>query len=160
MSPRNVIQSYKKVINIAPASVAAGVANPTNIVVGVDSVAAGQTSATDANCPTGCLVKFIEMQFTISNLVAVTMNVHYAVEYILSGQAFVNPNVIGGSPIRNQVLKQGLFMVGKEQNSNHVIRFKIPSKFQRLREGMAWKLIVQADQVSSQTGQHIYKFYR
>ncbi len=157
---RPVISSFKYVVNNAPASLAASVANTRNIATGTDTVAAGQTAPTGTSVPTGSIIKFLELHYTVSNLVSVTMNVHVGLQYTLSGQSIVLPNVVGGSAQRNQVVHQALFMVGKEQNSTHIIRFKVPKQFQRIREGMTWKLVILADQVSSQTSQFIYKFYR
>ena len=156
---RQVIQSYKKVINHAPASRTTG-KQAFGISTGVDSVAAGQTSATDTQVPTGSVIKFIEIQFSVSNLVSVSMFQWIAIQQLRSGQSSIAPNVVGGDPQRNQVHFQKMIQVGKDQNSNMTIRFKVPKKFQRVREGDIWEFTTIADQVSSSAVQIIYKFYR
>ncbi len=155
-----VVQSFKKVINDAPASVAAGVLNQHIATQGVDSVAAGQTTAIDFQVPTGAVIKYIEWQLAIQNLVNVAAFAHIAIYHQHSGQGTINPNVVGGNPLRNQIFHQSLFCVGQNQNVNRVFKFKVPKKFQRVREGDLWKLLIIVDQISTQVGQTIYKFYR
>ncbi len=157
---RPVIQSYKKVINEAPASTAAGINRQFIAATGVDSVAAGQTSAIDNQVPTGSIIKYILFELTVGNSTLANVFAHVAIQYLLTGQGNVSPNIVGGSGQRNQVLHQDMFAVQQSQNTNRQYKFKIPKKFQRLREGMSWRLILQADLLTSSAGQIIYKFYR
>ncbi len=159
-SIKTVIQSFKKVINVAPTSRLAATTIGDNITVGTDSVAAGQTGPTDAAVPTGSVLKFIEIQFTVGNLVLVNDFVHWALGLYHSGQTPPSPIVIGGSPLRNQIHRQGMFTVGQQQNSTHVIKFKIPPRFQRVREGDFWQFTRNYSAVSTDALQIIYKFYR
>lgn len=159
-SPRPVIQSFKKVLNFAGTSQSAGTTIQKDLVIGVDSVAAGQTGVTDANVPTGAIVKYIEITLCVTNLVAVSDFVHVAIQQLHSGQTKVSPQTVGGNPQRNQVFFQQMFSVGKEQNSTHVYRFKIPKKFQRVREGDKWIFTSIYSVVSTDILQAIYKFYR
>jgi len=158
-TPRAVIQSYKKVLNFGPGSESAGAVHNT-LVVGQDSVAAGQTGVEDANVPTGSIVKYIEIQFQITNLVSVSAVCTTAIQMVLNAQTAINPKTVGGNPQRNQVMNQRQFMIGKDQNSNHVYKFKVPPKYQRVREGMKWQFSVNCDVVSGQSLLVIYKFYR
>lgn len=158
-SPRSVVQSYKKVINLAPASVAAGI-TAQDMAVGVDSVAAGQTSAIDANVPTGCIIKEFVIQFSCANLVSVATFCWFTVQYLLSGQGNANPQIVGGHAQRNQVMFQTLRNIGKDQNFNIQLRIKVPKKFQRMREGMRWRAVWDIDQIHTEAMQVIYKFYR
>lgn len=157
--PRNVTQSFKKVINLAPASAAAGI-TAQDLVVGVDGAAAGQASAVDANVPTGSIVKEFVIQFSCANLVSVATFCWFTVQYLLSGQSNANPQIIGGHAQRNQVLFQTLRNIGKDQNFNIQLRIKIPKKFQRVREGMRWRAVWDIDQTHTEALQAIYKFYR
>lgn len=156
---RPVIQSYKKVIDIPQTAQAAGVVQKV-ISTGVDSIAAGQTSATDPNVPTGSVIKYIEIQYSCINLTAVAHTHGWAIEKLHSGQGNVGPFVVGGSPIRNQVHRMGLMMMGANQNNNRTIKFKIPKKFQRVREGDSWVFITDANLVYTDAARFIYKFYR
>ncbi len=158
-SPRSVIQSFKKVINHAPASLTTAT-QTWKASTGTDSVAAGQTSATDFAVPTGSIIKYIEFQWCQQNLVNVAAFTHLQVIRLHSGQVTVAPNAVGGSPIRNQVHHQECFCLGQNQNVNRVIRFKVPKKFQRVREGDIWQLNTITDQVSTGVCQILYKFYR
>lgn len=155
-----VIQSYKKVLNVAPASVAAATQTNTPMTSGVDSVAAGQTSVTDPQVPTGAVVKFIEIQLSVQNLVNIAAFGHVAIQLLRSGQAQIAANAVGGNPQRNQVFHLDMFSLGTNQNVNRKYRFKIPRSFQRIREGDSWQFSFTADQIRTEAYQIIYKFYR
>ncbi len=157
---RPVIQSYKKVINHAPASHTAGTNISFNLTSGIDSVAAGQTSVTDVGVPTGAVIKYIEIQFAAGNSTATPLFLHIAIEQLLSGQALVPPNAVGGNPLRNQVFHQALYQIGERESFNRTFKFKIPKQFQRVREGTSWRLITTGDVVWNSAVQVIYKFYR
>lgn len=156
----SVIQSYKKVINHAPASITAGTSTNYATSLGTDSVAAGQTSAIDTAVPTGAVIKAIEFQYAIQNLVNVAAFAWLVIQRTDNGQTRIAPDVVGGNPQRNQVLHQELFSVGQNQNVNRKILLKIPSKFQRVKEGSQWTMSVKCDQVHTAAAQIIYKFYR
>ncbi len=154
-----VIQSYKKVLDFAPTSVGAG--NSTyNLTDGTDSVAAGQTSPTDDTVPTGCVVKYIEIQMAMSQIVGGSVFLHYSIQLIHAGQSSINSNVVGGSPQRNQVFFQDLQSIGINQNWNRKLKFKIPKRFQRVRDGDKWILEITNSNTLVQAVQVIYKFYR
>ncbi len=155
-SPRPIVKTYKKVLNFAEASFAAGLRAET-FVTGVDSVAIGQTSLTDANVPTGARIKFIEIQMPITNAVDQTAYINCSLQYKLSGQALADPDGVGGHPQRNQVLHQELFQVGFNQNSTHKFKLRIPKQFQRLREGMVWILAWSNSNTVNRRLQVIYK---
>lgn len=159
-STGQVIQSFKKVINDAPASRASATVIPFIVVQGVDSVAAGQTTATDVQVPTGSVIKAIEFQYTVANLVSIASNHWISIQHLRSGQTRIAPNAVGGNPQRNQVHFQKLFNVGKDQNSNHTIKFLIPKKYQRVREGDSWEFVAYGDTIHTSGIQVIYKFYR
>ncbi len=156
---RPVIQSFKKVIDVALT------AQPTTVVqkvisTGVDSIAAGQLTALDPNVPTGSIIKHILVQYSCVNLTSVAHLHGWAIERLHSGQGLVDPFQVGGSPIRNQVHKMGLMIMGKDQNNNRTISFKVPKKFQRVREGDSWVFITKGNLVYSDAARFIYKFYR
>lgn len=155
----NVVQSYKKILYIVNASFSAGFQNE-EIALGVDSVAAGQTSATDVQCPTGCIIKYIEVQFAAHNIVAGPCYLNCTLQYRLQSQAGIDPRLMGGNAQRNQCLHMDNFSVGQHQNSTHKFKFKIPKKFQRLREGMKWTLVWSNTATVNREIQIIYKFYR
>lgn len=154
------IQSFKKVINHAPASRVASTTINMEIANGVDSVAAGQTSAIDVNVPTGSVIKYIDIQYSAQNLVNVAAFLWTSIIQLRSGQGNVAPNVVGGDPQRNQVHHQDFRCIGQNQNVNVRIRFKIPKRFQRVRDGDKWRFLSLGDQVHTSAAQIIYKFYR
>lgn len=158
--PRSVVQSYKKVINLAPTSRVAA-SNSHNVMsTGVDSVAAGQTSAIDNQVPTGSVIKYFEIQHSFMNLVSIASFMHIAIQLTRSGQTPQVANAIGGNPQRNQVFHQSMMSVGANQNGNRVYRFKVPAKYQRVREGDKWNFSVTCDTIWTDASQIIYKFYR
>lgn len=158
-SPRAIIKSYKKVIFLADAGFTAGFHNDF-IASGIDAIAAGQTSATDINVPTGSIIKQFEVQFACSNIVSGNNYVNCSIQYALANQSHINPDVVGGNSQRNQVLHMDNFSVGADQNSTHKFKFKIPKKFQRLREGMVWSLVWSNNASLNRQTQIIYKFYQ
>ncbi len=158
--PRQVIRSYKKVLNFAPTARAAAADIFKSLSVGTDSLAAGQTGVTDAGVPTGCLIKFFEIQFSCSNLVNNSLFMHTTISLMRSGQVSPSPLVVGGNPLRNQVHHQSMFNIGGQQNSNHVYKFNVPAKFQRVREGDTWFFGHNGSQIYTDAAQVIYKFYQ
>lgn len=159
-SMRAPIRSYKKVLNIIPASYGAGFVT-TVLVNGTDSLAAGQTSNTDGAVPTGCIIKYIEVQQAIGALVIGTpCFINTSFQYTLGGQTAKDPIVIGGDTQRNQVLHQTLFQVGADGSNSRVYRFKIPKRFQRIKEGMKWTFSWRTSATASSAMQIIYKFYQ
>lgn len=155
-SPRPMIRTYKKVLNFAEASFAAGTRGET-LVVGVDGIAMGQTSATDANVPTGSRIKFIEVQMPVTNAVDQTAYINCLLQYTVSGQSAQDPDAVGGSNTRNQVLHQELFSVGFNQNSTHKFKLRIPKMFQRLKEAQSWILSWSNSNTVNRRLQVIYK---
>lgn len=155
--PRAPIQSYKQIRQDAPASVGAGT-NTYSMVVGVDSYTG--PSAQNNEVPTGAVIAAIDIQGTVSNLVSVTMNTWVSIQHIRSGQAAISPRATGGDPQRNQVHLQLLRSTGKDQNQNFHIKFKVPKRFGRVREGDVWQLVTNSDQTHTEAWQTIYKFYR
>ncbi len=159
MGPRAVIQSYKKVLNFAPSSKGAG--NTFDLMaVGVDSIAAGQTGPTDANVPTGCVLKYIEIQTCLANLAAGAVFFHFIIQRTHAGQGALGGNGVGGTAQRNQVFFQKMVVIGFNQNGNFTFRFKIPRKFQRVREGDTWSFGTTSGGTHTSGTQIIYKFYR
>lgn len=153
------VQSFKKVLNQAPTSESV-TTHELNLSTGTDSVAAGQTSATDAAVPTGSIIKYFEIQYSCANLVSVALFLHMSIQQTRSGQIAIAPNAVGGDPQRNQVHFLKMSQIGKDQNANYIFRFKIPKKFQRVREGDNWKFVWANDQICTDALQVIYKFYR
>ncbi len=155
-----VIQSYKKVLNVAGSSHAAAAVEVMTLTQGVDSVAAGQTSVTDAQVPTGAIIKYILIQFSAANATSALAFLHLSVQLLRSGQSAISPLVIGGNPQRNQVFHQDLMTLPANASINRTIRFKVPKSFQRVREGDKWIINRSADLVWGDALQVIYKFYR
>ncbi len=158
--PTRIIQSIKNVVEDAPGSVAASTTNPITIVEGEDSVAAGQTTVTDVKIPTGSVIKVINISLGLQNLVNIACFAWVAIMQLHSGQSSISPRIVGGNPLRNQVHFQKMFCVGQNQNVNFHKAFKIPTRFQRVRDGDKWVLVINADQVTTQAAEFVYKYYR
>ncbi len=122
---------------MAPASYTVGFQN-VSFAVGIDGIAIGQTTPTDGNVPTGSRIDYVEVQFACVNLAAAAAFITPSLQYTKAGQIFIDPRVVGGDALRNQVLHQTCLAAGEGQNVNRVFKFKIPKKFQRLVEGMSW----------------------
>ncbi len=156
---RPIVKTYKKVITHAPASHAGSTKIEFPLASGIDSISPGQTSAFDVNVPTGSVIEYIDINYAFINIAgtggADFMSI--SIQMTLSGQSTIDPRVIGGNPQRNQVFKQEIFSMGHDQNGNRTYRFKIPKKYQRLREGMQWLFVVINSGTFSDNLQAIYK---
>ncbi len=159
-SPRNVVQSFKKVIDYAGASHAAGAQVNRNITFGVDAISGKQTTATDVDVPTGSMVKFLDIMWSAYNAVNIITFVDLSIQLIRSNQSSISPDAVGGNSQRNQVFHQDMLNIGQLQSTNRKYRFKIPRKYQRVREGDIWVFNFKADQIISTKTKIIYKFYR
>jgi len=153
-SIRPIVTTYKHIIQIAPASVSSGL-NVNTLVTGIDAFS-GQTSVTDSGVETGRIIEKLDIQFTITNLVNVALNCWVSIQHLRSGQSTIDPRATGGSPQRNQVHLQLLRNIGQSQNQTFHIKFRIPGKFQRVREGDLWVFGVNADQTATHALQCIY----
>lgn len=153
-----VVQSFKKVILHLPVSTA--VQTAPDISVGTDSVAAGQTSITDANVPTGSIIKAVRVQVALSNNTANNVVVNMTIQQLHTGQGNVSPLAVGGNPQRNQVFKQWLIPIATGQEKMVDYLFKIPKKYQRVREGSRWRMVTESNFARFESYQFIYKFYR
>ena len=158
-APRNIIQSYKKVIDIAPESLTV---NKHDIAMseGVDSVPAGQTSPTDNNVPVGAIIKNFNIDLAFINIGNTDCFVWITIQQLRATQTGVNPRVVGGNPQRNQVFRQIMRGIPPDTNANLHINFKIPKRFQRVRDGDTWIIRYENDNVVSRCAQIVYKFYR
>ncbi len=158
-SMAGITQSYKKVLDFAPASIGAGKINYL-LVTGTDSVAAGQTSVTDSQVPTGARIMSFTVIFGASQIVGGSVFCYTSFQRLLVSQGTVDPRTVGGNAQRNQVLHQDMFSIGINQNANRVYHFKVPKGMQRVREGAAWHFVVNGTNTLTQAVQVIYKFYR
>ncbi len=158
MVARNPIQSYKQAIQNAPASTVAGVVNHP-LVVGVDNYTG--PSAANNEVPTGAVVTGFDIQVASqNNLASSAIFLWASIQHTRSGQSPLDPRSLGGNPQRNQTFRQRLLILGVGQNSNLYWKFRIPKKFQRVREGDQWILTLNADGTTIRASQIIYKFYR
>ncbi len=134
------MRSYKKILNYGIASTTALIAD--NITVGADSLAIGQTGPGDANVPTGWKLAGFRLQGGFGNQsTTVAMHVGVNIQYLLSGQTQnVDPLAQGGHAQRNQVIKSWMFVLAPLEHKNIDTFVKIPKKFQRIKEGMLWRI--------------------
>ncbi len=158
--PKAIIQSFKMVVDHAPASRAATTVHNFTISTGQDSLAAGQGSPINTNVPTGAIIPFFEIQWSTVNLVSVSAYFWVTIQRLHSGQSAISGRVVGGDPQRNQVHRQLQYIVGKDQNSNHVWKFSVPPKYRRVREGDIWMFTIESDVVHNSAVQIIYKHQR
>ncbi len=156
--PGPVVQSYKQVFTGAPITRAASTDFNTVMCLGVDNYTGPSLIANEI--PTGAVVKFIEIQYSAVNLVSIASFMWISIQHLRSGQSAISSRSVSGNPQRNQVHHQVLYSLGPTQNNNRTFRFKIPKKYQRIREGDTWVFARQSDTVFTESLQVIYKFYR
>ncbi len=155
--PRIVQRTYKKVLNFAPSSHAAGLQIDNRLVTGTDANAIGQVTSTDAIVPTGSVIEEFVIQYGAVNLSAISNFHHFCIQYTVGTQtAFVPCNIVGGNTQRNQVLLQGMRSMNQNQNYNITMRYKIPRRFQRVKEGMFWVFSVLGTSATTDSLQVIY----
>ncbi len=155
--PMSVTRSFKKVLNFAPSSHAAGLQVDNILVQGVDSATLGQTGATDGTVPTGSIVSEFVIQYAAVNLAAISNFHHFIIQYTIGSQSlFVPCNAAGGNNQRNQIMLQGMRSMNESQNYNITMRYKIPRKYQRVREGMFWTFSVLGTSATTDSLQVIY----
>lgn len=157
--PRPVIRSFKKVLDFAPASRLAATVLEFDITTGLDSVAVGQTGVADPIVPTGANVKAVHIDFAFSVSSGTSSFFWCSLQRVHSGQSAISPRIVGGNAQRNQVVWQKMFMIGLNQNHNISRWFKIPKKFQRVRDGDQWIFVYESDVAHASGGQMIYKIY-
>lgn len=155
-----VIQSFKKVLNFAPLSHTAATVQSAVLSNGTDSVAAGQTGVIDPAVPTGSVIKYIEIQFSVSSATSAIAFLHWSLQHVRANQSDISPLTVGGNSQRNQVHRQGLLTLGANQSINRTIKFRVPPRFGRVREGDRWIFNRSADLLWGDAIQVIFKFYR
>ncbi len=156
-SMRPVINTYKQVQLHAPASVPAGKVAYT-LSIGVDNYTG--PGATNSEVPTGARIESITILGAVVNLVAIAAFNALTIQNLHTSQATVDPLAVGGNAQRNQVHKTSYKMIGQNQNSNVSFVFRVPPKFQRVREGDKWMLVLNVNQITTQSFYVIYKFSR
>ncbi len=156
---RPVVKSYKKILNHLEAGYGAGFRS-IECVVGVDNSTTGQTSITDGTVPTGSIIKYVEVQFSLTNVTAANIYVNTTFGYTLAAQVPIDPVLLGGNPQRTQIIHVSQNGIGQNQNFNRTFRYKIPPQFQRIKEDMKWQFTWRNNaSVNAQT-QVIYKLYQ
>ncbi len=152
------IQSFKQITIDGPASRAAATTISHSILTGVDNYTG--PSAANNEVPTGAKVMSVILMLNFTNLVSVSSSMHINIQCIRSGGAVLTPGAIGGNPLRNQIIHTRMVFLGHDQNNNFMFSIKIPTIYQRIREGDSWLIIYRADTVFASQTQAIYKFYR
>ncbi len=156
---RAVVRTYKKVLDFAPASHGAGTKVNFDFVVGTDSIASGQTSVTDATVPTGCILDYVEIQYSVANLAAVAAFIFVSLQNRVSGQsATVSPRTVGGDDQRNQVHHQMLRSIGEGQNMTFVYKWRVPKHLKRIRENSIYSWVIESPVAITDACQVIYKY--
>ncbi len=157
--PRTVIQSYKKVLNDAPVSSTGGTTKQFTLVTGQDGIA--QTgSPTDNNVSTGSVIKGFNIQASFANLANTAGFVNCCIMRLDAEQTNISPDAVGGDSRRNQVFYQRLISISQGTSVNLNINFKIPKRFQRVREATVWRFLWKNTETVSYSGLCIYKTFR
>lgn len=152
-----VTQSYKHIRNIAPASIAAGTQTAHLMAQGVDNYVG--PGANNNQVPTGAIVTGFDIQVGFANLVSIASFVWVTVQHLRSGQTAIDNQGVGGNAQRNQVHLQLQRTLGQNQNRDFHLNFKIPKKYQRVREGDEWRICLKSDTIRTEAVQIIYKHY-
>ncbi len=159
-SPRGSTRSAKYIVQIAGASESPGLTAAV-MIVGKDNTTLGQASVTDTDVPVGSKVTVIDIFMPKVNLGAATANfIHWTLQRTQTGQAVINPISAGGNPLRTNILLSGVMGLGAGQNNSLHIRYKVPKRFQRIRDGDVWNLVNNNGLAVSAIYQFIYKVFQ
>ncbi len=158
--PRSTIRSAKYIVNQAGASEAAGLI-AVSIAVGTDNTTLGQSTGSDIAIPVGSKIAVIDIFMPKVNLGASTANfIHWSIQRIGTSQAVLNPINAGGNPLRKNILLSGVLGLGAGQNNQLHVRYKIPTKYQRIGDGDVWSLVMNNGLAVSTIYQFIYKVFQ
>ncbi len=156
--PKGSTRSVKYVIDEAQTT--SGVAKVLfSVVAGGDNATLGQTSGTDITIPTGAKVKQINFMTCWGSITGVSTFLHWSIQLIHSGQSSVDPTAVGGSPLRTNVMMQGMQCIGDKQNATVDVKYKIPKRFWRLKDGDQWAFVSKSSTNVDTVKQAIYKVF-
>jgi len=156
VSMRPVIQSVKRQIVVGPITQVPGNIQYT-LVKGVDLLS---VPVEQEEVPTGAVVKFIEVQISQQDVAGPGTNFSViSIQRVHSGQVVIDPYTTGGNEQRNQVFHTILRCVAPSQNSNILIKFKVPKSFQRMRNGDKWVLTVNNNNALEHLHFVFFKYY-
>ncbi len=158
--PRSTVRSVKYIVDQAGSSEAAGLTAVT-ICKGVDNATLGQTGPTDIDVPTGAKIAKIELWMPKVNLGAGTANfITWTIQRTNTGQAVVSPNVMGGNPLRQNVMLTGVIGLGAGQNNQLHVTYKVPPKFQRITDSQVWSVVNDNGLAVSTIYKFMYKVFQ
>ncbi len=150
--------SIKYIVNIAGASEPAGLSAVT-MALGTDLITGGQSAPTVAAVKTGSKIALFDIRMPKVSLSATANFIHWSIQRVLSGQSVINPIIMGGDPLRKNVMLSGVLGLGEGQNNQLHIRYKVPPKFQRIGDGDAWILVNNNTGAVSTIYQIMYKVW-
>jgi len=157
--PRGSTRSVKYIVEVAGASESAGLTAHT-ICTGTDNATLGQTGVTDVAVPTGSKIVLFDIRMPKVNLGAATANfIHWSLQITKSGQSVVNPIGQSGNPLRTNVMLSGVLGLGAGQNNSLHIRYKVPKRFQRIKDGDVWNIVNNNGLAVSAIYEFVYKVF-
>lgn len=152
------INSFKQVNYLAPITLPAATKNDTIISSGVDNYTGPSVSNNEV--PTGASIKAVNVQISCVNVAAGASFIHATLQYVAATVVSLSPINYGGNNKRNIIHKHIMRACGENQNVNINLSYKIPPRFQRVREAGRWMVVMEATQATVMSIQTIYKFYR
>ncbi len=156
--PRGATRSAKYVIDEPQATSGVTLAQFI-LAVGTDNAVIGQTSGLDNNVPTGAKIKQLNIMSCWGSITGVSTFLHWSIQRVLSGQANLDPTLVGGNPLRKNIMMQGMLCIGDKQNAPLDIKYKIPKKFWRLGDGDKWVFVTKSSTNVDTVKQCVYKIF-
>ncbi len=129
------------------------------LVTGADNDSLGQSTGTDTVIPTGAKVKQINIMTCWGSITGVSTFLHWSIQHVKSSQSVISPILVGGNPLRNNVMMQGMICIGDRQNATLDIKYKIPKPFWRLKDGEKWILVTLCSTNVDTVKQAVYKVF-
>ncbi len=126
---------------------------------GVDDETLGQSSATDNSVPTGVKIRQFNIMTCWGSITGVSTFLHWSIQRLSSSQNAIDPTAVGGNPLRTNVMMQGMICIGDKQNATLDIKYKVPKKFWRIKDGDRWMLTTKSSTNVDTVKQVIYKVF-
>ncbi len=155
--PRSTVRTVKYIVVAGPSSESAGL-NAVVMAHGKDNATAGQSGVTDVDVPVGSKIVSFEIFMPKVNLGASTANfIHWSIQRTQQGQSVVNPITASGNALRINILLTGVVGLGAGQNNSLHVKYRVPTKYQRIGDNHIWQLVNNNDLAVSVTYYIIYK---
>ncbi len=156
--PKGSTRSVKYVLDEVQGTSTTGTVS-FELAKGVDDETLGQTNGQDTSVPTGVKIKQFNIMSCWGSITGVSTFLHWSIQRLSSSQNAIDPTAVGGNALRTNVMMQGMSCIGDRQNATVDIKYKVPKKFWRIRDGDRWMFTTKSSTNVDTVKQCIYKVF-